>query len=93
MVVPVHHPSSEALCDVSEQRWFLQCEVVSLSPIGSYDRYTRIDEMLSELEIIKLKGFMKHLALKLYASAKLSGNKYIKRLGDSLLINRRVPNS
>ena len=24
--------SSEALCDISEQRWFLQCEVVSLTP-------------------------------------------------------------
>ena len=24
--------SSEAMSDVSEQRWFLQCEVVSLTP-------------------------------------------------------------
>ena len=25
-------PSSDALYDISEQRWFLQCEVVSLTP-------------------------------------------------------------
>ena len=49
--------------------------------IGGYDRYTRTKKMHSDLEIIKLKSFMKHLALKLYASAKLSRNRYIQRLG------------
>jgi hypothetical protein len=48
--------------------------------------------MNSDLVIIKLKSFMEYLALKLYASARNSGNRYIKRLGtDSLINNRRVP--
>ena len=55
--------------------------------IGSYDRYIRLDKMHSELEIISSKD----LALKLYASAKLSRNKYINKLGDSLVINQSVP--
>ena len=63
----------------------------ALSLIGSYDMYSRMDKIHSELEIIMLKSFMKYLDLKLYASAKFSTNKYIKRLGDSLFINRRVP--
>ena len=32
MDVKNHQSSSEVLCDVSEQRWFLQCEGVSLTP-------------------------------------------------------------
>ena len=46
----------------------------ALRLIGSYDWYTRLDKMHLESEIIKLKSFIKHLALKLYASAKLSRN-------------------
>ena len=43
------------------------------------------------LEIVKLKIFMKHLALKLYACARSSRNRYIKKLGtDSLVDNRMV---
>jgi hypothetical protein len=53
----------------------------ALRLIGGYDRYTRNDGMHSDLEIVKLKSFMKHLALKLYVSAKRSRNKYIYRLG------------
>jgi hypothetical protein len=54
--------------------------------------YSRIDKIHLGLKFIKLKSFMKHLALKLYASAKLSTNRYIKGLGtDSLVDNRRVP--
>ena len=63
----------------------------ALRLIGSYDRYTRLEKMHSELEMIELKSFIKHLALKLYASAKLSRNQYFSRLGDSLVIKRRVP--
>ena len=38
------------------------------------------------------KKFMKHLALKLYASTKPSRNRYVKRLGtDSLVVNQRIP--
>ena len=25
----VQHPNSEALCDISEQRWFSQCELIA----------------------------------------------------------------
>ena len=43
------------------------------------------------LEIIRLKSFIEHLALKSYASTKLSKNRYIKRLGtDSVVVDRRV---
>ena len=52
--------------------------------IGWYNRYTEIEKMQSDLETIKLKSFMKHLALKLYGSARNSRNKYIK-------MNWRVP--
>jgi hypothetical protein len=38
----------------------------ALRLIGGYDRYTRNDVMHSDLEIVKLKSFMKHLSLKLY---------------------------
>ena len=64
----------------------------ALRLIGGYDRYTRNDVMHSDLEIVKLKSFMKHLALKLYVSDKRSRNKYICRLGtDTLVDNQRVP--
>ena len=48
--------------------------------------------MHSDLEIPKLKSFIKRLALKLYGSAKSSRNRYIKKLGtDTSVVNRRVP--
>ena len=50
----------------------------ALRLIGGYDWYTRIDKKHSDLEIIRLKSFMKHLALKLYASAKFNRYRYIK---------------
>jgi hypothetical protein len=57
----------------------------ALRLIGGYDWYTQIDKMHSDTEIPKLKSFIKCLALKLYASAKLSRTRYIKKLGtDSL---------
>ena len=63
----------------------------ALRLIGDYARYTRIYKMHSNLEITKLKSFMKYLAFKLYSSAKLNRNRYIERLGtDSLVDNRRV---
>ena len=63
----------------------------ALRLVDGYDRYTRIDKMHLELEMIKPKSFMKHLTLKLYASAKLSRNQYIKRLGtDSLVDNKPI---
>ena len=46
--------------------------------------------MHSDLEIIKLESFMKHLALKLYASARNSGNRYVKRLGTDSLVLKPV---
>ena len=64
----------------------------ALRLIGGYDRYTRNDVMHSDLEIVKLKSFMKQLALKLYVSAKRSRNKYICRLGaDTWTDKRRIP--
>ena len=74
----------------------LQClQVVqnrALRLIGGYDWYTRINKMHSDLEIPKLKSFIKRLALKLYGSAKSSRNRYIKKLGtDTSVVNRRVP--
>ena len=43
------------------------------------------------LEIPRLKIYINNLALKLYVSAKLSRNRYIKKLGaDSLVYNQRV---
>ena len=66
------------------QNWVLRL-------IGGYDRYTRIDKMHLELEMIKPKSFMKHLTLKLYVYARNIRSKYIKRLGtDTLDDNRRV---
>ena len=60
--------------------------------IGRYHWYTWIDKMHSDLKIPKLKSFIKHLALKLYASSKTSRNRYIKKLGTDLsAVNRRVP--
>ena len=44
------------------------CNVCKLSRIG-YDRYTRIDKILSDTP--EVKPYIKILALKLYASAKL----------------------
>ena len=52
----------------------------TLRLIGGYDWYTRIDRMHSDLEIPKLKSFIKHLALKFYAPAKSSRNRYSKKL-------------
>ena len=64
----------------------------ALRLIGGYGRYTRNYVMHSDLEIVKLKSFMKHLALKLYVFARSSRNKYISRLGTYTLVdNRRVP--
>ena len=51
------------------------------------------DKIYSDLEIIKLESFLKHLAFKLYASAINSRNRYIKNLGaDSSVGSRRVAN-
>ena len=44
----------------------VNCAGRALRLIGRYDRYTRNDVIYSDLEIVKLKSFMKHLALKLY---------------------------
>ena len=44
----------------------------ALRLIDGYDRYNRNEVMHSYLEIVKLKNFMKHLALKLYVSDKRS---------------------
>ena len=64
----------------------------ALRLIGRYDWYTRADKLHSDLEIIKIKSFMKHLALKLYASARNSSSRYTKSSGaDSLVGNRKVP--
>ena len=64
----------------------------ALRLIGRYDWYARADKMHSHLEILKLKSFMKHLTFKLYAFARNSKIRYIKRLGTvSLVENRRVP--
>ena len=64
----------------------------ALRLIGGYDRYTRNDFIHSDLQIVKLKSFMKHLALKLYGSAKRSRNKCICSLGTGTLIDsRKVP--
>ena len=49
--------------------------------VGGYDWYTQIDKMPSVTEIPKLKNFIKHLILKLHASAKSSRNCYIEELG------------
>ena len=51
----------------------LQAVQIGRSLIGGYDWYTRVDKMLSDLEIIKLKRFMK-----LFVSARKSRNSYIK---------------
>jgi hypothetical protein len=56
------------------------------------NRYTRNDAMHSDIEIVKLKSFVKHLTLKLYVSAKRSRNQYISRLVINTLVdNRKVP--
>ena len=60
--------------------------------IGGYDRYTRIEQLYSYNEIPMLKKYIKVLAMKLYACAKVTRNWYIKKSGsDSLVDNRRVP--
>ena len=51
-----------------------------------------VDKVHSDTEIPKLKSFMNHLALKLYAFAKSSRNRYVKNLvSDSSVVNRKVP--
>ena len=76
----------------SRMRLLQTVQKMALRLIGGYDRFKRIEEIYSGLEIIKLESFMKYLALTLYYSARSSRNKYIKRLGtDTLVDNRRVP--
>jgi len=75
-----------------KRRQAVQNRVLRL--IGGYDWYTstRADRIHSDLEMIKLNNFIKYLALKLYAYARNSTNRYIKKYGtDSLVANRRVP--
>jgi len=63
----------------------------ALRLIGGYSRYTRINKMHFDLEIPRLKTYIKSLATKLYASAKYSRNRYIRKLGaDSSVYNQRV---
>ena len=55
----------------------------ALRLIGGYDWYTWAGKLHSDLEITKLKSFMKDLA-----SARNSRNRYMKSLGtDSLVDN------
>ena len=64
----------------------------TLRVIGNHDWYTRIDKMHSDTQIPRLKANIKVLALKLYASAKSSSNRYIKNLGSDCQVGgRRVP--
>ena len=50
------------------------------------------DQMHSDTKIPRLKAYITILALKLNASAKLSRNHYIKKLGAYCLVNwQRVP--
>ena len=49
--------------------------------LGGYDRHVRVNKINLDFEIIKLKSFIKHLALKLYDSARNSRNRYIKYIG------------
>ena len=46
---------------------------LALRLIGSYDSYTRIEKMHTELENIKLISFMKYLALSLAETSALKG--------------------
>ena len=66
----------------------------ALLVIGGYDRYTRTYDMHFEFEIPKLESYTKTLAPKLYASAKTSRNRYIKKLGSNLkVVDPRVSRS
>ena len=63
----------------------------ALRLIGVYSRHTRTEKMHLDLEIPRLKPYIKSLAHKLYDSAKFSRNRHIKKLGaDSLVYNPRV---
>ena len=71
MVVPNYQSSSEALCDVSERRLFLQCEVVSLTPnpqaggpllVGCPRRY-QIDIRIIEISADVLLNTCKDIGL------------------------------
>ena len=52
----------------------------ALRIIGGYDWYTRTEQLHFDNEILMLKSFIKKLASKLYAYAKTSRNKYIRKL-------------
>ena len=59
--------------------------------IGGYDRYTRIEKLHSDKKIPMLKKCIKVLALNLHVSAKVSRNRYIKKLGADSLVRSRSP--
>ena len=61
----------------------------ALRIIGSHDWYTIIDKMHSDTQFPRLKAYIKILALKLYASAKSSRNRYIKKLGSDCKVGGR----
>ena len=58
----------------------------ALRKIEGCDRYNRTGEMHFKFEIPKLKSYIKTLPQKLYASAKTSRNRYIKKLGSNLKV-------
>ena len=51
----------------------------ALRLVGEYDWYTRMKQLHSDNKILILKEYIKVLALKLYASARFSRNRYIQK--------------
>ena len=63
----------------------------ALRIIGGHDRYTHTEKMHFDHKIPMLKSYNKTLAFKLYASAKTSNNRYIRKTGlASKVVDPRV---
>ena len=66
-------------------------QIRALRIIGGYDRYTHTDNMHLDHKILKLKSYIKCLALKMNATAESSRNWYVRKLGAvSVVIDPRV---
>jgi hypothetical protein len=66
----------------------------ALRIIDGYDRYTRTETLHFDYKIPMLKRFIRSLALKMYASAKTSRNRYVRKLDfASTILGPKVPRS
>jgi hypothetical protein len=85
-------PLQHGLSSIKKNQTTCRLSRIGLRIIGGYDRYTRTDKMRLDHKIPMLKSYIKCLSLKMYASAKRSRNRYVKKLGTvSMVIDPRVP--